>query len=65
MDLVIWKIRLALQALFAGEKGEDLVEYAILAALLSLGVVAGMDSVGGAVAAIFNRLGAILYNAIR
>ena len=64
MGLVTWKIRLALRAMLAGEEGQDLVEYAMIVALLALGAVSGMQSVGSAVAGIFERLSAILFVAL-
>lgn len=65
MDLVLWKIRLALSVVLAGDEGQDLVEYAMIVALLTLGAVAGIGQVGSAVAAVFDRLAAILFIAIR
>lgn len=65
MDLVTWKIRIVLSALFTGEEGQDLVEYAMIFALMSLGAVAGIGQVGSAVAEIFNRLAAILIAALQ
>lgn len=65
MDLVTWKIHLAFQALLDREEGEDLVEYAIIIALMALGSVAGMSSVGNAINAIFSRLGDVLAIAFR
>ena len=61
MNLVTWKIRLVLSALFTDEEGQDLVEYAMIVALLSLGAVAGIGQVGNAVAGIFDRVAAILF----
>lgn len=60
MDLVPPKIRLALTAALAGEEGQDLVEYAMIVALMSLGAVAGIGKVGSEVAGVFDRLAAIL-----
>lgn len=60
MNLVTQKIRLALSVLFTNEEGQDLVEYAMIVALLSLGAVAGIGQVGSAVAGIFDRVAAIL-----
>ena len=61
MDLVPWKIRLAL----SGEEGQDLVEYAMIVALLSLGAVAGIGQVGSAVAGIFDKVAAILFASLQ
>jgi len=65
MDLVTWKSRLALSAWFTDEEGQDLVEYAMIFTLLSLGTVAGIGQVGSAVAAIFDKLAAILFASFR
>lgn len=64
MDLVTQKIRLALSALLTDENGQDLAEYAMVAALMSLGAVAGIGQVGTAVAGVFVKLAAILYVAL-
>lgn len=61
MDLVTWKFHLALSALLSDENGQDLVEYAMIVALLSLGAVAGIGQVGNAIAGVFNKLAAILF----
>lgn len=61
MDLVLLKIRSVLSAALAGEEGQDLVEYAMIVALMSLGAVAGIGKVGSEVAGIFDRLAAILF----
>ena len=64
MDLIIWKIRFLLSILIEDD-GQDLVEYAMTVAVLALGAVAGMDSVGNAVNIIFSRLSEILYVAMK
>lgn len=61
MDLATWKIRLALGFLFTDDEGQDLVEYAMIFALMSLGAVAGIGQVGTAVAGVFDKLAAILF----
>lgn len=65
MDLVPRKIRLALSAVLAGEEGQDLVEYAMIVALLTLGAVAGIGKVGSAVSAVFDKLASIIFLALR
>lgn len=64
MDLVTQKIRLALCALLRVEEGQDLVEYAMILALMSLGAVAGIGQVGTAVAGVFVKLATIFYVAL-
>lgn len=61
MDLVIWKVHFALRALVEKDEGQDLVEYAMLAALMALGAAAGTSSVGAAVGRIFGQLAEVLY----
>ena len=65
MNLVTWKTRLVLSALFTDEEGQDLVEYAMIVALLSLGAVAGIGQVGSAVAGILDRVAAILFASLQ
>jgi len=65
MNLVTQKIRLMLSVLFTVEEGQDLVEYAMIVALLSLGAVAGIGRVGSAVAEIFDRVAAILFASLQ
>jgi len=42
--------------LLAGEEGQDLVEYALLVALIALAAVAGVQSVAGAVVGVFSNI---------
>lgn len=66
MDLIRWKIRIALAALLeAKEEGQDLVEYALIIAVLALASIAGMEAVGNAINVIFVRLSEIVYIALQ
>jgi Flp pilus assembly pilin Flp len=49
-----------LQSLIRIEKGQDLVEYALLIALLSLGLVASGSSVASAINTQFSRIAATI-----
>ena len=51
-----WKFR----GLLADEKGQDLVEYALLVALIALGVVAAIGSVATAVTGVFTNVSSSL-----
>lgn len=64
MNLVTWKITCAFRALLAGEEGQDLVEYSMIAALLALGATASLGSVGLAINTIFGQLTTIIYVAL-
>lgn len=61
MDLLIGKVHFALRALLEKDEGQDLVEYAMIAALMALGATAGTSSVGIAIGRIFDQLAQILY----
>jgi Flp pilus assembly pilin Flp len=39
--------------LFADEEGQDLIEYGLLAAFISLAVIASIDAVGGALSSAY------------
>lgn len=64
MDLVVSKICFALRTLLLREDGQDLVEYSMIVALMALGAVAGMNSVGTAISNVCGQLSAILYFAL-
>ena len=42
-----------LRRLLAEEEGQDLIEYGLLAAFISLAVIASIDAVGGALSAAY------------
>ncbi len=46
------------------ESGQDLIEYALVAALVGLGSVASMNSLAGSIANTFNGIGNALTNAV-
>jgi pilus assembly protein Flp/PilA len=46
------------------ESGQDLIEYALVAALVGLGSVASMQSLAGSIANTFNGIGNSLTNAV-
>jgi pilus assembly protein Flp/PilA len=60
MGLVTWKIYFALRALIEREEGQDLVEYALIVALIALAATAGMDALAGAINNAFQNLGSIM-----
>ena len=60
-------IRLAAQklmSLVSDEQGQDLVEYALIVALIALAATAGMNSLATAINNGFTSLGTTLINAI-
>jgi pilus assembly protein Flp/PilA len=46
------------------ESGQDLIEYALVAALVALGSVASMNTLAGSIANTFNGIGNSLTNAV-
>lgn len=60
MGLVTWKIYFALRALIEREEGQDLVEYALIVALIALAGTVGMDTLAAAINSAFNHLGSFL-----
>lgn len=53
-----------LKNLMTDESGQDLIEYALVAALVGLGSVAAMNSLAGSIASTFNGVGNALTNAV-
>ena len=63
---MLLQIRLVLSrltCLVLKEEGQDLVEYALIVALIALGATAGMNALAGAVNTGFTNLGTTLTNA--
>jgi Flp pilus assembly pilin Flp len=56
MKYLYLKLATILQSLMASEEGQDLVEYALLVCLISLGAIAGVDKVANAVTTVFTRI---------
>jgi pilus assembly protein Flp/PilA len=53
---VLFKLYMKFQNLMSREEGQDLVEYALVAALVSLGAVAGMGALAKGVNNAFNTI---------
>lgn len=53
-----------LSNLLRDEDGQDLIEYALVAALIGLAAVAAMSTLGSDIKGIFNSVGTQLTNAI-
>lgn len=49
MGLFAWKISLALRTLIEREEGQDLVEYALIVALIALAATAGLESLANSI----------------
>lgn len=59
MKNTLWKIYVALQIL-KDEKGQDLVEYALVVALIALAATAGMNTLAGDINTAFSNVGSKL-----
>jgi pilus assembly protein Flp/PilA len=60
MNILFLKLNSKLQYLLRGEKGQDLVEYAMVCALLAFGIVAGMSSVAKGIDTAFSNISSTL-----
>jgi pilus assembly protein Flp/PilA len=53
-----------MKTLHRDESGQDLIEYALIAALIALGAVVGMDTVANEINSAFNIISQKLSNAV-
>ena len=60
----IWMLSVKIQNLLSREEGQDLVEYALIVAIVALGAIAGMGSLAGDINNAFNTVGNSLNNNI-
>jgi pilus assembly protein Flp/PilA len=60
MNASLLKLNLNFQALKYGEEGQDLVEYALLVALIALVCVTGVSNVASAINTVFSNISASL-----
>ena len=60
MQTLLWKIRLNLQSLAAHEEGQDLVEYALVIALVSIAAVASLGTLAHKITSVFSTIGTAL-----
>jgi pilus assembly protein Flp/PilA len=60
MNNMILKLYVKFQDLMTREEGQDLVEYALVVALIALGATLGMKSLAGGINAAFNSISTTL-----
>lgn len=60
MNTLFLKLYIKIQDLLSQEEGQDLVEYALIVALIALACTAGMKSLAGAINSGFSTLGTTL-----
>jgi pilus assembly protein Flp/PilA len=63
MKDVMYKLSANLQALMVREEGQDLVEYALLVALVSLGAVTALSTLAVDINSVFTTIGTKLTSA--
>ena len=56
MTMFMLKIQEGLRKFVANEKGQDLVEYALLVSLVALAAIAATRSVASAITTVFNNI---------
>ena len=57
------RIYLTLQELFEDRRGQDLVEYALLAGFIAVAAGALLPGISGSISTIFSRMASVLTNA--
>jgi len=63
MNNLLLKLYIKIQDLLSHEEGQDLVEYALIVALIALAATAGMKTLATAINTTFSNLGSTLTNA--
>jgi pilus assembly protein Flp/PilA len=53
-----------LSGLMCDESGQDLIEYALVAAIIALGATAAMTTLAGSITSAFTKIGTSLTNAV-
>ena len=64
MNTMLLKLYVKFQDLMNREEGQDLVEYALVVALIAFGAVAGMKVLAGGLNNAFNTISTTLANAL-
>ena len=62
MRLVLWKFTYRLQCLIRLDDGQDLVEYALVVAMLAFGATAGMKALATGISTAFTHINTTLGN---
>ncbi|MGA1983673.1 MAG: Flp family type IVb pilin [Acidobacteriaceae bacterium] len=64
MNIKFWTLCIRMRDLMSGEDGQDLIEYALVVALIALGATAGMQTVAADINNAFGTIGNTLTSAI-
>ena len=63
MQRKLWSCYSKFQTLMLREEGQDLIEYAMVVALIAFAATAGMQAAAGGVNTVFTTIGAVIRNA--
>jgi len=64
MNNLIVMLNSKVREIIAGEQGQDLVEYALLVALVSLAAVASLNGLAGAISGVFSNISTSLGSSV-
>jgi pilus assembly protein Flp/PilA len=63
MQRKLWSCYSKFQTLMLREEGQDLIEYAMVVALIAFAATAGMQAAAGGANTVFTTIGAVIRNA--
>lgn len=63
MKFKLWKLFFKMQNLMAVEEGQDLIEYALVVALIAFAATVGMGTLASDINSAFNNIGTMLTSA--
>jgi len=63
MNLNLWKLYIKMQNLMAREEGQDLIEYALVVALIAFAATVGMGTLASDINLAFSNIGTMLTTA--
>jgi pilus assembly protein Flp/PilA len=64
MKLRLWKLYIQVQTLIQKEEGQDLIEYALVVALIAFAATAGMQSLANGINNAFTSIGSTLTGSV-
>jgi pilus assembly protein Flp/PilA len=59
----LWKLSIKIQSILKGEEGQDLIEYALVVALIAFAATVGMGTLAGDINSAFTAIGTKLTSA--
>ena len=61
---MLLKLSIKLRTMLSDEQGQDLIEYALVVALIAFGATAAMSTLSGDINTAFTKIGTALSNAV-